>query len=108
MEQQLLEILIASKKPLCIVSLGSDGSILECDAHRALVRNGFAELITHSIPHPEGSQFEDTHVKVLCVCGQYISIIQDPKHFCKTSHNNLFSGARLLVLGNHTVYYEQV
>ena len=29
MEQQLLEVLLTSDKPLCIVSLGSDGSILE-------------------------------------------------------------------------------
>jgi hypothetical protein len=32
MEQQLLQIVLASDKPLCVVSLGSDGSILEHDA----------------------------------------------------------------------------
>ena len=40
--------------------------------------------------------------------GQYIAIIQDPKHGRKTGRNNLFSGAWLLVLGNHPVCYEQV
>jgi hypothetical protein len=108
MEQRLLEILILSDKPLCIVLLGSDGSILERDAHRALVQNGFAEHTTHSIPNTEGSQFEDIHIPILCVRGQHIAIIQDPKHCRKTGRNNLFSGARLLVLGNHTTYYEQV
>ena len=108
MEQHLLNILIASEKPLCIVSLGSDGSILERDARRALVRNGFAEHITHSIPHPEGSQLEDIHIPILRICGQHIAIIQDPKHCRKTGCNNLFSGARLLVLGNQTIYYEKV
>ena len=32
MEQQLLKVLLASENPLCIISLGSDGSILERDA----------------------------------------------------------------------------
>jgi hypothetical protein len=108
MEQRLLEILLLSDKPLCIVSLGSDGSILEREARRALVQIGFAEYITHSIPHPEDSQLDDICIPILCVCGQHIAIIQDPKHCRKTGRNNLFSGARLLVLGNYTVFYEQV
>jgi hypothetical protein len=32
-------------------------------------------------------------------------MIQDPKHLLKTFRSNLFSGARLLVLGNYTVMY---
>jgi hypothetical protein len=108
MEQKLLTLLILSDKPLCIVSLGSDGSILERDARRTLVRSGFAEQITHSIPHPKDSQLDDMCIPILHIHGQHIAIIQDPKHCCKTGRNNLFSGARLLVLGNHTAYYEQV
>ena len=108
LEQKLLEFLIISEKPLCIVSLGSDGSIVERDARQALVQNGFAEHMTYSIPHPEGSQFEDIRIPMLCVRGQYIAIIQDPKHCRKTCRNNLFSGAQLLVLGNYTTCYEQV
>jgi hypothetical protein len=42
------------------------------------------------------------------IYGQYVTAIQDPKHGRKTSRNNLFSGARLLVLGNHTACYEDV
>ena len=53
MEEKLLKILLLSDKPLCIVSLGSDGSILKREARQALVRSGFAEQITHSIPHPK-------------------------------------------------------
>ena len=34
-----------------------------------------------------------------------IVMIQDPKHLLKTFRNNLFSGARLLVLGNYTAMY---
>jgi len=36
-KQQLLCILLGSDQSLCVVSLGSDGSSLECNAHRALV-----------------------------------------------------------------------
>ena len=108
MEKRLLEVLLTSDKPLCIISLGSDGSILEREARRALVRSGFAELITHTIPHSDGSKSEDIRIPILRVCGQHIAVIQDPKHCRKTGRNNLFSGARLLVLGNHTIYYEQV
>jgi hypothetical protein len=91
-----------------IVSLGSDGSILERDARRALVRSGFAECVNHSIPHPEGSQSPDICIQILRVYGQHIAVIQDPKHFLKTGRNNLYSGARLLALGDHVAYYEQV
>jgi hypothetical protein len=93
MEQQLLKILILSDKPLCIVSIGSDGSILEREARRALVRSGFAEQMTHSIPHPEDLQLDDICILILHICGQHIAIIQDPKHCRKTGCNNLFSGA---------------
>lgn len=37
--------------------------------------------------------------------GHAIVIIQDAKHGLKTFRNNLFSGARLLVLGNYTAGY---
>jgi hypothetical protein len=46
------ELLILSDKPLCIVSLGSDGSILERDARRALVRSGFADANNPLNPSP--------------------------------------------------------
>ena len=103
MEQQLIEVLIGSENPLCIISLGLDGRILECEACWALVWGGFAEYITYSIPHPEGPHLENMCVQVLCVFGQYIAIIQDPKHSHKTGCNKLFSCAWLLVLENNTV-----
>ncbi|KAH8977094.1 hypothetical protein EDB92DRAFT_2002633 [Lactarius akahatsu] len=109
MECRLLDILLASEKSLCIISLGSDGSVIEREARRILVRSGFAESITHTIPHPGHSpQSEVINISLLYVHGQYITVIQDPKHCRKTGRNNLFSGARLLVLGNFPIYYEQV
>lgn len=37
--------------------------------------------------------------------GQTLCMVQDSKHALKTVRNNLFSGARLLVLGNFTATY---
>ncbi|KAH9018586.1 hypothetical protein EDB85DRAFT_1897086 [Lactarius pseudohatsudake] len=98
MECHLLDILLASEKSLCIISLGSDGSIIEREARRILVRNG----------HPNSPQSEVIKISLLYVHGQYITVIQDPKHCRKTGRNNLFSSAQVLVLGNFPIYYEQV
>ena len=38
-------------------------------------------------------------------CLSPIVMIQDSKHMAKTLRNNLFSGARALVLGNHLAMY---
>jgi len=35
-------------------------------------------------------------------------MIQDSKHALKTFHNNLFSGACLLALGNHIAFFQQI
>ncbi|KAH9016984.1 hypothetical protein EDB85DRAFT_1897861 [Lactarius pseudohatsudake] len=108
MEQHLLDILLASEKSLRIISLGSDGSVVEREARRILVQNGFAKSIAHTIPHPNSPQSEVIKISLLYVHGQYIAVTQDPKHCRKTGRNNLFSGARLLVLGNFPIYYEQI
>lgn len=107
-EEQLLNILLGSDKSLCIVSLGSDGSIVERDARRALIRHGFAESLSYSIPHPDAARSQPIRIPIMRIHGRYIAAIQDPKHGQKTARNNLFSGARLLVLGNHTTCYEEV
>jgi hypothetical protein len=57
-KKQLLCVLLGSDKSLCIVSLGSDGSIVEREACRALVRNGFAQLLSYTVPHPDPTQSE--------------------------------------------------
>ncbi|KAI0301414.1 hypothetical protein BC826DRAFT_1102007 [Russula brevipes] len=108
MEQHLLHVLLSSETSLCIVSLGSDGSVLEREARRALVRNGTAETVLHTIPHPDSCESEPLKIPLMQVHGRYLVATQDPKHARKTGRNNLFSGARLLVLGNHTVCYEQI
>jgi len=107
-EQQLLRILLGSDQSLCVVSLGSDGSSLEHNARRALVRCGFAESLTYTIPHPDTAQPEGVKIPLMQIYGRCIAAIQDPKHGCKMARNNLFSGSRLLALGDHTAHYGQV
>jgi len=108
LEQALLHILLGSETSLCIVSLGSDGSILERKARRALIQTGFAESLSHAIPHPDTAQPEPIKIPLMRIYGQYITSIQDPKHGRKTARNNLFAGSQLLALGNHIAHYGQV
>ena len=107
-EKRLLNILLESDKSVCIVSLGSDGSVLERDARRALVRSGFAEPLSYTIPHPDTAQTKPIKIPLMRIHGQCVAAIQDPKHGRKTARNNLFAGSRLLALGNHTAHYGQV
>jgi len=107
-EQQLLHILLGSDQSLCLVSLGSDGSSLERNARRALVRCGFAESLSYTIPHPDTAQPEGVKIPLMRIYGRCMAAIQDPKHGRKTARNNLFSGSQLLALGDHTAHYGQV
>ena len=108
LEQQLLDILLGSDNSLCIVSLGSDGSIVEHDARKALVRCGFAESLMYTIPHPDTAQSEPIKIPLMRIYGRWVASIQDAKHGRKTAQNNLFSGSWLLVFGNYTAHYAQV
>ena len=47
----------------------------------------------------------DMKFVISIIDGQPISLLQDSKHALKTLQNNLFSGACLLTLGNHTMLY---
>lgn len=108
LEQQLLHVLMGSNTSVRIVSLGSDGSVLERDARRALIRSGFAKNLSYTIPHPDTTQSEPIRVPLMQIHGRCVTAIQDAKHGRKTARNNLFSGSRLLALGNHVAHYGQV
>ncbi|KAF8990882.1 hypothetical protein BDQ17DRAFT_1433484 [Cyathus striatus] len=86
MEKRILDLLVG-ELGLKIISLGSDGTIVECEAYKLSPPISFPLLKVH---------------------GQVMVVVQDPKHARKTMHNNLFSGAQFLILGKHPIYYEQV
>ena len=50
----------------------------------------------------------DTTITIPVIDGQPVSLLQDSKHALKTLRNNLFSGACLLTLGNHTMLYATI
>ncbi|EIN13183.1 hypothetical protein PUNSTDRAFT_21766, partial [Punctularia strigosozonata HHB-11173 SS5] len=51
---------------------------------------------------------DDFCIKVPVIHGQPVVMIQDSKHALKTLRNNLFSGARLLVFGEHVIGYDAI
>ncbi|KAI0258328.1 hypothetical protein BC834DRAFT_847449 [Gloeopeniophorella convolvens] len=114
MDKKLLDILLGGETKLCIVSIGSDGSSVERQARRLLVQSGYAQAVNHVIPiesSDSGSADDmvDTYtITFIKVHGRVIAIIQDPKHYRKTARNNLFSGAHVIVLGDHVCYYDLV
>ena len=50
----------------------------------------------------------DTTVTIPIIGGQPVCLLQDSKHALKTLRNNLFSGARLLTLGDYTMLYATI
>ncbi|PSS18269.1 hypothetical protein PHLCEN_2v3207 [Hermanssonia centrifuga] len=62
-------------------------------------------IIKHPVPQ---AGFDNLIIKVARVNGQLLVMIQDSKHAAKTYRNNLFSGARALVLGNHIAIYSYI
>ncbi|KAF5341928.1 hypothetical protein D9611_001095 [Ephemerocybe angulata] len=90
-----------------IVSYASDGTEVERNVSEKLLDMG--ERCEYVIPNPLPHQNRsDTHIPYVKYRGQAICIIQDSKHGLKTMRNNLFSGARLLVLGNHVAAYRRI
>jgi len=58
--------------------------------------------ISYRVPDPEGTD----HTISLPLFGDSpVVMIQDSKHALKTMRNNLFSGARALILGSHLAMY---
>ncbi|KAF4587012.1 hypothetical protein EYR40_011031 [Pleurotus pulmonarius] len=111
-EKKLLQILlIDSTVPINIISLSSDGTVVERKAHCLLIESGFAAIEYTHIPHPNTGS-PPLKIEILCIGSHCIAIIQDYiqdyKHFRKTCRNNIFTGAKQLVLGNELIYYEQV
>ncbi|KAG9217784.1 hypothetical protein CCMSSC00406_0003527 [Pleurotus cornucopiae] len=107
-EEKLLKILIVdAPTPLNIISLGLDGTVVERKACHLLIQSGFTAVEYVDIPHPNTAD-GPLRIEILRIGTHRLTIIQDSKHFQKTCCNNIFTGARQLVLGNYLVYYEQV
>jgi hypothetical protein len=88
-----------------VVSYACDGTQVERSVQDLLVARATGH-ISHTIPDPEdGHRYE---IRIPMYRLSPVVMIQDSKHAAKTLRNNLFSGARALVLGNHVAMYSYV
>ena len=84
-----------------VVSYSCDGTQVERTVQDSLVSNA-SRRISYKVHDPEGI---DHTISLPIVAGSPVVMVQDSKHALKTMRNNLFSGARALVLGNHLAMY---
>lgn len=93
-----------------VVSYACDGTQVERSIQDTLVSNA-KSTISIRIPDPDPGE-DDDHILHIPMfgpgAGSPVVMVQDSKHALKTFRNNLFSGARALVLGNHVAMYSQV
>lgn len=87
-----------------VISYASDGTQLEQSVQGVFISTSpyvHWFTITHPVKGHAALRF-----RIATYRSQPIIMIQDPKHALKTCRNNLFSGARLLTLGNCVATYE--
>ncbi|KAJ7194070.1 hypothetical protein GGX14DRAFT_587166 [Mycena pura] len=99
MHEQILYGLL--DEDINVVSYSSDGTDTERSVQHDFEDNKASDYIKKTIHIGEGLIV----VRVGIYRGKPIIIMQDSKHALKTMRNNLFSGARVLVLGNHTATF---
>ncbi|KAI0037793.1 hypothetical protein FA95DRAFT_1684813 [Auriscalpium vulgare] len=89
-----------------VASYSCDGTEVERKLQSSMTSNAPGRL-SYTINHPRpGGQNLD--ITIPTYDDQPIVMTQDAKHALKTFRNNLFSGARLLTLGNFAATYSQV
>jgi hypothetical protein len=84
-----------------IISYSCDGTEVERAVQDLLIARA-TNWITYVVPDPEDHRHE---IQIPMYRLSPVVMIQDSKHAAKTLRNNLFSGARALVLGNHLAMY---
>ncbi|CAG8654771.1 24961_t:CDS:2, partial [Gigaspora rosea] len=99
--EKVLEI--AQQLSIHIVSIGADGAISEFNAQKHLMSKNTG--LTQS--------FHDPIYNINFTCSVFPGVgpvirVSDPLHARKSARNALFSGARLLTLGNYIATYDQV
>ncbi|PBK63611.1 hypothetical protein ARMSODRAFT_894015 [Armillaria solidipes] len=103
-QTMLMKGLIA--QGLRIISNASDGAAVEQDCQHRLAAAG--QENREYLIQPPTPDYSPISVPLLSLDGNIFVNIQDSKHGLKTFHNNIFTGARVVTLGNFLVYYEQI
>jgi hypothetical protein len=102
LHQKLLQD-IAPQLGLHILSLGSDGAIVELQAQKNILNS----------PNTKRLSICNSTLNINFSCPIFESIgpiipVQDPKHAKKTARNAIMSGARLLIFGNSSIRYDHL
>ena len=84
-----------------VISYACNGTQVEHSVQDSLVSKA-VRTISYRVPDPEGKDYTTT---LPIFANSPVVMIQDSKHALKTMRNNLFSGARALVLGSHLAMY---
>lgn len=91
-----------------VSSLGADGASKECSIlrHFACSAPAYIDFVP---PHPAHPQDSARSIKIRIICWgkdlQATALIEDPGRGRKTFRANIYSGARLLTLGNYIACY---
>ncbi|KAG9126762.1 hypothetical protein FRC07_002060, partial [Ceratobasidium sp. 392] len=97
---------------LQIVSYAADGNVVEQNVQNLVFRSSDTTQEYRILYRTQGLDGNEVNLgttfQLRFYKGHPLVMIQDSKHALKTCRNNLFSGARLLVLGNHLIFYAQV
>ena len=88
-----------------VVSYACDGTQVERSVQDLLVTRATSHIL-RIVPDPEDDHRHEIQIPLYHLSP--VVMIQDSKHAAKTLRNNLFSGARALVLGNHLAMYSYV
>ncbi|KAF7328133.1 hypothetical protein MVEN_02570400 [Mycena venus] len=88
------------------ISNVADGAAVERDCQARVAAK--SKTIRHTIPPPSHFAEPTILVPLYDFRGNIFINTQDAPHARKTGRNNIFSGARGLVLGDFTVYYKQL
>jgi hypothetical protein len=102
--EQIVEGLIS--RGIHVASYACDGTEVERSVQRLLMAKATTKI--EQTIRSNHVDFPDTKLMIAVFHGQPIVMIQDSKHALKTFRNNLFSGARLLTLGNFTAIYQRI
>ena len=89
-----------------VTSYASDGAAVE-RAVQDLFISRTKSVLSIKIPDPEEGDYT-IRIPLFGHTRSPVIMVQDSKHALKTLRNNLFSGARLLVLGNYPAMYSYV
>ncbi|KAI0072552.1 hypothetical protein K474DRAFT_1559378, partial [Panus rudis PR-1116 ss-1] len=94
------------KRGVRVASYSCDGTEVERRVQQLLIARADSTH-TYTIPSSPNGHYS-LHITVPVFSGCPVVMVQDSKHGLKTFRNNLFSGARLLVLGQHVALYDRI